>query len=173
MVLFELRFSPLMATASSPLLHRCPPPRARILTSSFLSSISLSRLKLSPSPSLLVVRSRSRFPTIVAAQSNWLRVIQTVWKVSKDGIEAGTNLMPGIVPRPIARIAVTFIGGAIVLFVFKSFLSTLFFALAVMGLVYFAFIAMNSDEVSKGVGSSTSSEDETLEEARRIMEKYK
>lgn len=44
---------------------------------------------------------------------------------------------------------------------------------AVMGLVYFAFIAMNSDEVSKGAGSTASSEDETLEEARRIMEKYK
>ncbi|KAJ0970207.1 hypothetical protein J5N97_023084 [Dioscorea zingiberensis] len=161
-----------MATAS-PLLHRAPPRRALVLTTSFLSSTSLSRLKLSASPSSLAARSRPHFPIIVAAQSNWFRVIQTVMKVGKDGIEAGTNLVPGIVPRSIARIAVTLIGGAIVLFVLKSFLSTVFFVLAMMGLIYFSFMAMNSGEVSRKPGSTTSSEDETLEEARRIMEKYK
>lgn len=47
---------------------------------------------------------------------------------------------------------------------------------AVMGLCYFAFLALNKDEGSKGGGGTTSSEsstDDSLEEARRIMEKYK
>uniref|UniRef100_A0A7N2MLM4 Uncharacterized protein n=1 Tax=Quercus lobata TaxID=97700 RepID=A0A7N2MLM4_QUELO len=56
-------------------------------------------------------------------------VIQTVWKVGKDGVEAGTNLVPDSVPRPIARISVTVVALTVSLFVLKSFLSTAFFAL--------------------------------------------
>jgi hypothetical protein len=45
-----------------------------------------------------------------------------------------------------------------------------------MGLVYFAFIALNKDkdkdEGPRGGGGTTSTDD-SLEEARRIMEKYK
>ncbi|KAL0383697.1 UNVERIFIED_CONTAM: hypothetical protein Scaly_0657000 [Sesamum calycinum] len=111
-------------------------------------------------------------PVVFAAQSNFLRVIQTVWKVGKDGIEAGTNLVPAAIPRPIARISVTIAAVMVSLFLLKSFLSTAFFALAVMGLSYFTFIALNKDEGPKGGGGSTSVED-SLEEARRIMEKYK
>lgn len=43
-----------------------------------------------------------------------------------------------------------------------------------MGLVYFIFIAMNKDEAPRPrEGGETTSTEETLEEARRIMEKYK
>ena len=45
-----------------------------------------------------------------------------------------------------------------------------------MGLVYFAFIAMNKDEGPKGGGgtsTNTTSTEDSLEEARKIMEKYK
>lgn len=48
-----------------------------------------------------------------------------------------------------------------------------------MGLIYSAFIALNKDEGPTGGGGTTttgnnnSTEEETLEEARRIMEKYK
>ncbi|KAF2284490.1 hypothetical protein GH714_025734 [Hevea brasiliensis] len=94
------------------------------------------------------------------------------WKVGKDGVEAGTNLVPDSVPRPIARISVTVVALAISLFMLKSFLSTAFFALATMGFVYFIFIALNKDKGPRGGGGSDSSED-PLEEARRIMDKYK
>ncbi|KAK9993213.1 hypothetical protein SO802_022916 [Lithocarpus litseifolius] len=123
--------------------------------------------------------SRSAASIVFAAQSNFLKVIQTVWKVGKDGVEAGTNLVPDSVPRPIARISVTLVALTVSLFVLKSFLSTAFFALATMGLIYFAFIAMNKDDGPKwggggpkGGGGTTSTED-SLEEAKRIMEKYK
>lgn len=48
-----------------------------------------------------------------------------------------------------------------------------------MGFIYFVFMAMNTDESSRvdessrGGGSTTSTEEDALEEARRIMEKYK
>ncbi|KAB2602074.1 hypothetical protein D8674_003079 [Pyrus ussuriensis x Pyrus communis] len=49
---------------------------------------------------------------------------------------------------------------------------------ATMGLVYFIFIALNKDEGPRGGGGTTSTPkedgiDDSLEEARRIMEKYK
>uniref|UniRef100_A0A6N2KPY3 Uncharacterized protein n=2 Tax=Salix viminalis TaxID=40686 RepID=A0A6N2KPY3_SALVM len=98
-------------------------------------------------------------------------IVQTVWKVGKDGVEAGTNLVPDSVPRPIARVAVTVAVFAVSLFLLKSFLSTAFFALATMGLVYFTFIALNKDQGPKGGGGANLEDPE--EEARRIMEKYK
>lgn len=44
-----------------------------------------------------------------------------------------------------------------------------------MGLIYFTFIAFNKDEGPRGGGgaSATSSTEDSLDEARRIMEKYK
>lgn len=41
-----------------------------------------------------------------------------------------------------------------------------------MGLIYFTFIALNKDEGPKSDGG-TASVDDSLEEARKIMEKYK
>ncbi|XP_076934931.1 uncharacterized protein LOC143601392 [Bidens hawaiensis] len=109
-----------------------------------------------------------------------VKVLQTAYKVGKEGIEAGTSLVPESVPKPIARISVAVVGGAVALFFLKSFLSTAFFFLATLGLIYSAFIALNKDEgPTRGGGNSTSastttsSDEETLEEARRIMEKYK
>ncbi|CAI0393921.1 unnamed protein product, partial [Linum tenue] len=114
---------------------------------------------------------------VVAAQSNFLRVIQAVWKVGKDGIDAGIRLVPVSIPRPIARVSVTVALLTVSFILLKSFLSTAFFALATMGLVYFLFIALNKDQGPKGGRVSDaptfSSEEEALKEARRIMEKYK
>lgn len=48
------------------------------------------------------------------------------------------------------------------------------FEQAMMGLIYFLFVAFNSDEGSGGSGGSkTSSNEDPVEEAKRIMEKYK
>lgn len=102
--------------------------------SQFLASKSILRLK---KQTLLYNTQDKRFgfqrsrcvPVVSAAQTNLLRVIQTVWKVGKDGIETGTNLVPGSVPRPVARISVTIAAVTISLFLVKSFLSTAFFVL--------------------------------------------
>ncbi|GKC52914.1 hypothetical protein Tco_1075659 [Tanacetum coccineum] len=107
------------------------------------------------------------------------KALQTAYKVGKDGIEAGTSLVPESIPRPIARISVAVIGSTVVLFLLKSFLSTAFFVLATMGTKSnhrLIVIALNKDEGPTG-GSDTSgttpSTEDSLEEARRIMEKYK
>ncbi|CAL9023314.1 unnamed protein product [Prunus brigantina] len=152
--------------------------------SQFFSSNSFLRLKKQSLVSALQINKRQRtqryrsVPVVFAAQSNFLKVVQTVWKVGRDGIEAGTNLVPDSVPRSIARVSVTVVALALSLFVLKYLLSTVFFVLATMGLVYFTFIALNKDEGPKGGGGTTSTPKEegmedSLEEARRIMEKYK
>ncbi|XP_060174862.1 uncharacterized protein LOC132605696 [Lycium barbarum] len=145
--------------------------------SQFLSSSSLLKLKKQTALSTTQFKNlRSHkfkaTPLIFAAQSNFLKVLQTAWRVGKDGVEAGTNMVPDAIPRPIARIAVTVVGAALALFVLKSFLSTALFVLTMMGVIYFGFIALNKDDGPKG-GGGTGSVDDSLEEARRIMEKYK
>ncbi|KAL3531143.1 hypothetical protein ACH5RR_010465 [Cinchona calisaya] len=159
---------------------RCCSSKSQALAlnpSQFLSSNSVLKLKKQISlPSLQFNKFRNPktqgLPITFSAQSNFFKVVQTVWKVGKDGIEAGTNLVPDSIPRSIARISVTVVALALALFVVKSFISTAFFVLAMMGLIYFTFIAFNKDEGPKGNGGSDSAED-SLEEARRIMEKYK
>ncbi|KAF3436024.1 hypothetical protein FNV43_RR23116 [Rhamnella rubrinervis] len=144
----------------------------------FLYPNSLLRLKKQPLLSELQARKlrtqkSSSFPVVYAAQSSFFKVIQTAWKIGMDGIEAGANLVPASVPRPMAKISVAVVALSISLFVVKSFLSTAFFVLATMGLVYFVFIAMNKDEGPRGGGGDTTSTEDSLEEARRIMDKYK
>lgn len=99
-------------------------------------------------------------------------VVQTAWRVGKDAVEAGTTIVPGSVPRPIARIGVTFVAVSVALFLFKSVVSTAFFVLAMMGLIYFGFLVMNPKEGSRVDDGANSSED-PVEEAQRIMDKYK
>ncbi|XP_055830252.1 uncharacterized protein LOC129899339 [Solanum dulcamara] len=152
-------------------------PKCYKINQTFLCSNSLLKLKKQTSLSARQFKNlRShKFqakPLIFAVQSNFLKVLQTAWRVGKDGVEAGTNMVPDAIPRPIARICVTVVGAAFALFALKSFLSTVFFALAMMGVIYFGFIALNKDDGPKG-GGDTASVDDSLEEARRIMEKYK
>ncbi|KAM1153030.1 hypothetical protein FF1_035530 [Malus domestica] len=152
--------------------------------SQFFSSNSSLRLKKQSLLSAVrIKRQRTqnhRFVVAVvfASQSNFFKALQTAWKVGRDGVEAGTNLVPNSVPRPVARVSVTIVALTLSLFVLKSFLSTAFFVLATMGLVYFIFIALNKDEGPRWSGGTTSTPkedgmDDSLEEARRIMEKYK
>ncbi|XP_074585774.1 uncharacterized protein LOC141841500 [Curcuma longa] len=150
------------------------------LTATFRSFPGLLRSlpRLLPPPRSLrsFLYPRRRLSPVVfvsAAQSNLFKVIQTAWRIGRDATDAGANLVPDAVPRPVARIGVAIAVIAIALFVLKSFLSTVFFVLAVMGLVYFGFVALNADEVSNSRESTTSSEEQTLEEARKIMDKYK
>ncbi|XVF81138.1 hypothetical protein PTKIN_Ptkin15bG0132500 [Pterospermum kingtungense] len=141
--------------------------------SNFLSSKSFLRLKRKTLFSNTKLnKPLTSKPLVYALQSNFFKVVQTVWKVGKDGIEAGTNLVPDSVPRPIARISVTVVALTVTLFVLSSFLSTAFFVLATMGLVYFIFLALNKDQGPRRGGGTDTMED-PVEEARKIMEKYK
>ncbi|KAI3870184.1 hypothetical protein MKX03_025780 [Papaver bracteatum] len=162
---------------SSPKTKTCFPRQGLSLPTPKL----YSQFCLSKKPSSIRFRSLSKKKSsnfsIVAAQSNlFYKVIQTVWSVGKDGIEAGTNLVPSSVPRPVAKISVTVGAAALSLFVLKSLLSTVTFVLAMMGLIYFVYIALNKDEGPRGGGggtTTTTTDEDSLEEARRIMEKYK
>uniref|UniRef100_A0A0A9DL69 Uncharacterized protein n=1 Tax=Arundo donax TaxID=35708 RepID=A0A0A9DL69_ARUDO len=159
---------------------RLPPAAARPSTSlrspfstphSLLIGIPLIRMT---SPPINPIPHKSRL-VVASAQSNFSRVVQTVWSVGKDAVEAGTNLVPGSVPRPVARIGVTFAAVSVALFLLKSVVSTAFFVLAMMGLIYLGFLAMNPKEASGSrmdEAGGNASED-PVEEARRIMEKYK
>ncbi|XP_058739631.1 uncharacterized protein LOC131611771 [Vicia villosa] len=151
-----------------PTHHQFPSVKSllKLKNQSFLSN---SQFKLSRT-----YKPRSRF-VVFAAQSNITKVLQNAWRVGKDGIDAGTNLVPSSVPRPIARIAVTFVGLSALLFVFKSILSTVFFILATIGLAYFAYLAFNKDQgpPSGNGGTTTKPMNDPVEEAQKIMDKYK
>ncbi|KAG5002358.1 hypothetical protein JHK87_023430 [Glycine soja] len=137
----------------------------RLKKQSFLLNTHFKSSRTQKPPSSFVVS---------AAQSNFVKVLQNAWKVGRDGIEAGTNLVPNSVPRPIARISVTIVALSVTLFVLKAFLSTAFFILATIGLAYFAYLAFNKDQGPSGNGGTTSTPmDDPVEEARKIMEKYK
>uniref|UniRef100_A0A0D9XYF3 Uncharacterized protein n=1 Tax=Leersia perrieri TaxID=77586 RepID=A0A0D9XYF3_9ORYZ len=142
---------------------RLPPAAIRRTSLAAAPCCSPFRRSMAPSRQRLVV---------VSAQSNFSRVVQTAWKAGRDAVEAGTTLIPGSVPRPVARIGVTFVALSVALFLLKSVVSTAFFVLAMMGLIYLAFLAMNPKEGSRVDERANSSED-PVEEARRIMEKYK
>ncbi|KAL1200417.1 hypothetical protein V5N11_032244 [Cardamine amara subsp. amara] len=152
---------------NSPFLSPCP------VLSLKNASLLNSRNRIAP---LQTQRVRSK-TLVLSAQSSFLKVLRTAWNIGKDGIEAGTSLVPVSVPRPVARISVTIAAMAVSLLVLKSFLSTAFFILGTMGFAYFLFIALNKDEAPKGGGenniSGSKSMDDPLEEAKKIMDKYK
>ncbi|XP_035836961.1 uncharacterized protein LOC110895462 isoform X1 [Helianthus annuus] len=83
------------------------------------------------------------------------KVLQIVFKVGRDGIEAGTSLVSDSIPRPIARVSAAVVVVTVALFLLKSFLSTTSFFQATMGLIYSTFIALNKDEGPTEVVAAT------------------
>ncbi|XP_031482314.1 uncharacterized protein LOC116252294 [Nymphaea colorata] len=145
-----------------------------LLTSPASISVPRSRSRRTPTSPLTKKGTRRRASPAVA-QVDVLRVISTAWRVGKEGIEAGIKFVPDSVPRPVARVGVGGLALMVTLFVLKSFISTAFFVLAMMGFIYFVFLAVNKGDGSSGGGGGggEQSTDDALEEARRIMEKYK
>ncbi|OEL12564.1 hypothetical protein BAE44_0026418 [Dichanthelium oligosanthes] len=137
-------------------------------------SIHVPRRAPSPCPSRNPVPQRSRL-VVASAQFDFARAVQMAWRVGTDVVDAGSNIVPGSVPRPIARIGVTFAAVGVALFLLKSIVSTAFFVLAMMGLIYLGFMAMNPKEASGSRVDETGGNpsEDPVEEARRIMEKYK
>ncbi|CAL5063486.1 unnamed protein product [Urochloa decumbens] len=143
--------------------------------SPFASPISIHMPRRAPLPCPSPLPKRPRL-VVVSAQFDFARAaVQTAWRVGNDAVEAGSNLVPGSVPRPIAKIVVTFAAVSVALFLLKSVVSTALFVLAMMGLIYLGFLAMNPKEASGSRMNETGGNpsEDPVEEARRIMEKYK
>ncbi|KAG6542849.1 hypothetical protein Mapa_015753 [Marchantia paleacea] len=107
-------------------------------------------------------------------------VIATLVKLGKQGLDAGTKLVPASVPRPVAQAGVGLAGLVVGSFVLRSLFSTAFCILAVGGLSYIGFLYLTKGEGSSSSGGTLDkgsgkpkSTDEALEEARKIMDKYK
>lgn len=115
---------------------------------------------------------------IVAEKPDFYRIFGTAVKTARDVLEAGTKLVPESVPRPLAQTGVGVVGILVVSYVLKSIFSIVLFVLAIGGVSYFIFFYLNKDDDQGNGGSSGGrvngpTTDQTLEEARRIMEKYK
>lgn len=77
-----------------------------------------------------------------------------------------SSVIPESVPRPAAKILVGFVGFSVATFLLKSILSTaLTLLLVACGGVYFL--------TRDGEGGEGETGNDTLDEARRIMDKYK
>jgi len=98
-------------------------------------------------------------------------------KAGKNALDAGTDLVPDTIPRNVARIIVGVVGVSIITYALRALFSTALFILAIAGFSYLAYIYLNKDSDSGtgggGGGGSSRSTDDSLEEARRIMDKYK
>ncbi|MCO5606434.1 hypothetical protein L7F22_060622 [Adiantum nelumboides] len=96
-------------------------------------------------------------------------------KTARDAVDAGTKLVPASVPRPVAQAVVVVLGIVGSLYLLQSLFSVALFILAIGGVGYFLFSSLNKDDDERGGGGSSNGKDAdlTLEEARRIMEKYK
>ncbi|KAG0616941.1 hypothetical protein M758_5G153700 [Ceratodon purpureus] len=100
-------------------------------------------------------------------------------KAGKNALDAGTDLVPDTIPRGVARIIVGIVGAAVVTYALRALFSTALFVLAIGGFSYLAYIYVSKDKDSGsgggGGGGSGSSRntDDSLDEARRIMDKYK
>ncbi|CAM6113197.1 unnamed protein product [Calypogeia fissa] len=115
---------------------------------------------------------------IAAEKPDLTNFAGTLLRLGKQGLEAGTKFVPESVPRPVAQAGVGLAGVFVLSFFLRSLFSTLTFILAIGALSYAAYFFLTKGESSSGKGGDGSngkpkSTDEALEEARKIMDKYK
>ena len=105
-----------------------------------------------------------------------VQAIQT----GKEAVDMGASLIPDKVPRPIAKGIVAIVSTVTLFSLVKSVLST-FVTVTLVGVVGWLWVNNNSmggesntdSDVEKSGDDDPASEDDPLEEARRIMSKYK
>ena len=105
-----------------------------------------------------------------------IQAIQT----GKEAIDMGASLIPDKVPRPIAKGIVAILSTVTLFSLVKSVLST-FVTVTLVGIVGWLWLNNNSmggensntDSDVEKRGNDPAVEDDPLEEARRIMSKYK
>ncbi|KAH7439075.1 hypothetical protein KP509_04G044100 [Ceratopteris richardii] len=120
----------------------------------------------------------SHSPLVIIAQKSpdFYKAFSVTVKTARDVLEAGTKLVPESVPRPLAQAGVALVGIVGTLYLLQSLFSIALFILFIGGVGYYLFYSFNKDDDDQrggGRSSSSSDTDLTLEEARRIMEKYK
>ena len=102
--------------------------------------------------------------------------------VAKDAVESAAALVPESVPRPAAKGLVSVAFAMVVVVTVKSIFSTALTAILLggAGWAMMNFTSSNDDDSGRGRGDDGSTgdrgqgdEDDPLEEARRIMSKYK
>ncbi|GJP44943.1 hypothetical protein CLOM_g4341 [Closterium sp. NIES-68] len=113
--------------------------------------------------------ARKSVRRVVAEKGSTSDLVSTAVKIGNEGLDAATKLVPATIPRPVAKAGVGLLSLAILLSlvqtVFNTFVSLLFLG----GLGYLGFQYLSKD----GNKSSGSSSDDPLDEARRILDKYK
>lgn len=114
---------------------------------------------------------------IVSEGANFDKVIGTVVRTGREGIVSATKLVPDSVPRPAATAGVVVAGFLVFSLILKALFNTFLTLVVVGGLGYGAFVYLTRSDDDSGKGgsgpSSSKPSDDPLDEARRIMDKYK
>lgn len=117
---------------------------------------------------------------VSAEGGNVEKVLGLALKTGKQGLDAGVKLVPESVPRPVAVAGISLVGFLVITTAIKTLFSTVFSLVVVAGLGYGAFIYFtrggggdDGDDSGPPKRSSSPSSSDPLEDARRIMEKYK
>ncbi|CAM6032606.1 unnamed protein product [Sphagnum compactum] len=103
-------------------------------------------------------------------------VVGFALRAGKEGLDAGTKLVPETVPRPVAQVGVGLVGVFMVTYFLRYLFTTALFILVIGVFSYMAYLFLNKDNDSTGGGGGggdSGTSDDPVEEARRIMEKYK
>ncbi|CAK9276321.1 unnamed protein product [Sphagnum jensenii] len=120
--------------------------------------------------------SRPAGRIIAEQKTDLLRVLGFALRAGKEGLDAGTKLVPETVPRPVAQVGVGLVGVFMVTYFLRYLFTTALFILVIGVFSYMAYLFLNKDNDSTGGGGGggdSGTSDDPVEEARRIMEKYK
>lgn len=102
------------------------------------------------------------------------RVVETAVKTTRQGLSTATDLVPASVPRPVATAGVAVVGLLVASTILRSLFGTLIFFVVIGGLGYAAFVYLTQTGGDSGGGGSGSGKGlNPIDEARKIMDKYK
>eukprot|EP00850_Spirogloea_muscicola_P001993 SM000007S20953 [mRNA] locus=s7:1096424:1097504:+ [translate_table: standard] len=119
-------------------------------------------------------------PALPARRSSG-RFLDLAVRVGKEGLNGVTKLVPASIPRPIATAGVAVVGLFLISSILRTVFSTFFFIALLGGAGYLGFLyftqgsgnGTDDSDSSSGDGGSGSGSGNALDEARRIMDKYK
>lgn len=110
---------------------------------------------------------------VVAEKGSGNEMVDTALKIGNQGLNAATDLVPATIPRPVAKAGVGLLSLAILLSLVQSIFSTFISLLFLGGMGYLAFNYISKSDKSSSSSSASGSSDDPIDEARKIMDKYK